>query len=164
MTVLMGTIESLNSTLFDAGYQLMLGQTSYSSEREEALLEAIIGRRPDGIFLTGLLPPGKSRTLLMASGIPVVETWDLSERPVDMVVGFSHTKVGAAIAGFFLTQGWSRVGIATGNDHRAALRRDGFVAAMGRDVPTAMVPAQDVFEKAHGIRPSLMGDILTSKS
>ena len=31
-------------------------------------------------------------------------------------------------------------------------------------VSTAMVLAQDVFEKAHGIRPSLMGDILTSKS
>ncbi|MGE7448300.1 hypothetical protein [Pseudomonas qingdaonensis] len=31
-------------------------------------------------------------------------------------------------------------------------------------VSTAMVPAQDIFEKAHGIRPSLMGDILTSKS
>jgi hypothetical protein len=29
---------------------------------------------------------------------------------------------------------------------------------------TAMVPAQDIFEKAHGICPSLIGDILTSKS
>jgi len=31
-------------------------------------------------------------------------------------------------------------------------------------VSTAMVSAQEIFEKAHGIRPSLMGDILTSKS
>ena len=35
--------------------------------REEVLLEAIIGRRPDGIFLTGILPPGKGRTRLLAS-------------------------------------------------------------------------------------------------
>jgi len=71
----------------------------------------------------------------------VVETWDLSERPVDMLVGFSHVKVGSAIAGYFLAKGWQRVGIATGNDHRGGLRREGFLAAMGRDVPTAVVPA-----------------------
>ena len=73
------SIEALNGTLFDADYQLMLGQTSYSAEREEALLEAIIGRRPDGIFLTGLLPPGKSRSMLLASGIPVVESESQAE-------------------------------------------------------------------------------------
>lgn len=98
MTVLMGTIEALNGTLFDAGYQLMLGQTSYSAAREEALLEAIIGRRPDGIFLTGLLPPGKSRTMLMASGIPVVESWDLTPTPIDMLIGFSHSGIGRKMA------------------------------------------------------------------
>ncbi len=45
MSVFMETIEALNSTLFDAGYQLMLGQSGYSADREELLLEAIIGRR-----------------------------------------------------------------------------------------------------------------------
>src|SRR3546814_14021954 len=47
MSVFMETIEALNGTLFDAGYQLMLGQSGYSAKREELLLEAIIGRRPD---------------------------------------------------------------------------------------------------------------------
>jgi LacI family gluconate utilization system Gnt-I transcriptional repressor len=62
------TIEALNSALFEAGYQLMLGQTGYSAEREELLLESVISRRPDGIFITGIMPPGKARTRLMASG------------------------------------------------------------------------------------------------
>jgi LacI family transcriptional regulator, gluconate utilization system Gnt-I transcriptional repressor len=70
-----------------------------------------------------------------------VETWDLSDRPFDMLVGFSHLKVGSAIAGYFLGKGWQRVAIATGDDHRAALRREGFLATMGREVPTATVPA-----------------------
>lgn len=95
MSVFMPTIEALNDTLFDAGYQLMLGQSSYSASREESLLEAIIGRRPDGIFLTGILRPGLGRTRLMASGIPVVETWDLTPTPIDMLVGF-HTPTSAA--------------------------------------------------------------------
>src|SRR5665811_1422869 len=62
MSVFMETIEALNGNLFEAGYQLMLGQSDYSAAHEELLLEAIIGRRPDGIFLTGIMPPGKGRT------------------------------------------------------------------------------------------------------
>lgn len=50
MSVFMETIEALNSTLFDAGYQLMLGQSGYCADREELLLEAIIGGGPTAFF------------------------------------------------------------------------------------------------------------------
>ena len=135
------TVRALTDTLADAGYQLILGQTGYDHSREEALINTMIGRRPDGIVVTGLVHSAAARERLGKSGIPVVETWDLSDRPVDMLVGFSHLKVGSAIAGYFLSRGWQRVGIASGDDHRGALRREGFLAAMGRDVPTALVPA-----------------------
>lgn len=126
MTVLMGTIESLNGTLFDAGYQLMLGQTSYSPEREEALLEAIIGRRPDGIFLTGLLPPGKGRTMLLASGIPVVESWDLTPTPIDMLVGFSHVDIGREVARYLAGRGHRKMAMVRAHDERAHRRATAF--------------------------------------
>ncbi len=126
MTVLMGTIESLNGTLFDAGYQLMLGQTSYSAEREAALLEAIIGRRPDGIFLTGLLPPGKGRTMLLASGIPVVESWDLTPTPIDMLIGFSHVDIGREVARYLAGRGHRKMAMVRANDERAHRRAIAF--------------------------------------
>lgn len=135
------TVQSLTDVLSQAGYQLILGQTGYDHAHEEALINTMISRRPDGIVFTGLVHSASARERLQRVGIPVVETWDLSERPVDMLVGFSHVKVGSAIAGYFLGRGWQRVGIATGDDHRGGLRREGFLAAMGRDVPTAIVPA-----------------------
>lgn len=122
MSVFMETIEALNSTLFDAGYQLMLGQSGYSADREELLLEAIIGRRPDGIFLTGIMGAGKGRTRLVASGIPVVETWDLTPTPIDMLVGFSHLDIGRAVAQFFVAKGRKRLALVTAEDERAARR------------------------------------------
>ena len=64
-----------------------------------------------------------------------------------MAVGFSHLKVGGAVAGYFLGKGWKRVGIASGDDRRAMLRREGFVATIGRDVPTAIVPAPSNLER-----------------
>jgi LacI family gluconate utilization system Gnt-I transcriptional repressor len=135
------TVKALTDALDAAGYQLILGQTGYDHAREEALLGTMISRRPDGIVVTGLIHSQVSRDRLRRSGIPVVETWDLSDRPVDMAVGFSHVKVGSAVAGFFLGKGWRRLGIATGDDQRASVRREGFVSTVGHDVPTVVVRA-----------------------
>ncbi len=135
------TVQALTEALDAAGYQLILGQGGYDHSREEALLNTLISRRPDGIVVTGLVHSAAARERLRQSGIPVVETWDLSDRPLDMLVGFSHLKVGSAVAGYFLGKGWKRLGIATGDDHRASIRREGFVSAVGHEVPTATVPA-----------------------
>ncbi|WP_284620118.1 LacI family DNA-binding transcriptional regulator [Aquabacterium humicola] len=135
------TVQTLTQSLDAAGYQLLLGQTGYDHGREAALLDTFIGRRVDGIVVAGLLQHSPAVDRLRRLGIPVVETWDANERPLDMLVGFSHVKVGSAVAGFFLSRGWQRVGIASGDDERARTRRDGFLAAFGRDVPTAFVKA-----------------------
>ncbi|MEM5277028.1 LacI family DNA-binding transcriptional regulator [Cupriavidus taiwanensis] len=135
------TVKALTDALDAAGYQLILGQTGYDHAREDALLGTMISRRPDGIVVTGLVHSQAARERLRRAGIPVVETWDLSDRPVDMTVGFSHVKVGSSIAGYFLGKGWRQLGIATGDDHRAAVRREGFVSTVGHDVPTVVVPA-----------------------
>ncbi len=139
VSVFMETIESLNGSLFDAGYQLMLGQSGYSAEREELLLEAIIGRRPDGIFLTGILPPGKARTRLLASGIPVVETWDLTPTPIDMLIGFSHSDIGREVAQFLMQKGYRQFAIVRAEDERADRRTTAFQDALShRGLATAL--------------------------
>ncbi len=141
------TIESLTEALGQAGYQLILGQTGYETAREEAVLNTLVGRQPDGIVVTGSLQSRAARDRLQRLQIPVVETWDLSDRPVDMAVGFSQLKVGSAVAGLLLGRGWQRIGIATGDDQRALLRREGFVATLGREPPTAIVPAPSNLER-----------------
>ncbi|QHE88189.1 LacI family DNA-binding transcriptional regulator [Hydrogenophaga sp. BPS33] len=143
MSVFMETIESLNGTLFDAGYQLMLGQSSYSASREESLLEAIIGRRPDGIFLTGILHSNKGRTRLLASGIPVVETWDLTPAPIDMLVGFSHADIGRDVAKYLLSKGRRRLAMIRADDERADRRAKAFAGEVAQsglvDVPVRVI-------------------------
>jgi len=46
--VFLDTIQALTDALDEHGYQLMLGQSGYRASREDALLDAIIGRRPVG--------------------------------------------------------------------------------------------------------------------
>ena len=130
----------------ESGYQLMLGQGGYANSREDALLDAIIGRRPDGIVLTGIMHSAEGRRRLLAAGIPVVETWDLTPTPIDMLVGFSHEKVGAAVAEYLHARGRP-----TGRHRhrrRHARGRCGARASSrlpralgGPDVPICVVPA-----------------------
>jgi LacI family gluconate utilization system Gnt-I transcriptional repressor len=130
------SIEALTQSLEQAGYQLMLGQTGYSQAREDALLEAIISRRPDAIVLTGVLRSPGARKRLIASGIPVVETWDLTPTPVDMVVGFSHERAGEAVADYLLTHGRKLLAIVTADDVRAERRARAFVDTVRRQTGT----------------------------
>lgn len=143
--VFLETVQSLTTALAERGYQLMLGQAGYSGSREDALLEAIIGRRPDGIVLTGIMHSAQGRQRLLASGIPVVETWDLTPTPIDMLVGFSHLEVGRAVAQFLHDKGRQRLAVVAGNDERAKRRSSAFGAtaqALGLpEVREAVVPA-----------------------
>lgn len=145
--VFMEMVESLTAALAEAGYQLMLGQSGYAASREDALLDAIIGRRPDGIVLTGIMHSAEGRRRLLASGIPVVETWDLTPTPIDMLVGFSHTEAAAAVARHLHAKGRRHLALLGGDDERAERRHRGFIAearALGLDaeaIPVLRVPA-----------------------
>jgi LacI family gluconate utilization system Gnt-I transcriptional repressor len=146
--VFLDMVQSLTEALAASGYQLMLGQTGYENSREDVLLEAIIGRRPDGVVLTGIMRSPQGRRRLLASGIPVVETWDLTPTPIDMLVGFSHEKVGAAVAGYLHARGRRRVAAIGASDERAQRRYAAFKATaleLGMDtdgtVPNLQVPA-----------------------
>lgn len=143
--VFLETVQALTEALAERGYQLMLGQAGYVGSREDALLEAIIGRRPDGVVLTGIVHSAAGRRRLLASGIPVVETWDLTPTPIDMLVGFSHLEVGRAVARYLHARGRRRLAAVSGDDPRARRRAEAFQAearTLGRpEVPVVYVPA-----------------------
>jgi len=120
------TLEALTQALAAKGYQLMLGESGYDDADELQLLENLISRGPDGIVLTRVVQSELAKQRLAASGIPVVETWDLTDHPVDMLIGFSHEKVGAAVADLLLERGVKAPAMISGNDPRAQRRRKGF--------------------------------------
>ncbi|MEF7612700.1 LacI family DNA-binding transcriptional regulator [Aquincola sp. MAHUQ-54] len=138
-------VQGLTAALHARGYQLMLGQTGYTESHEDELLRAVIGRRPDGILLTGVRHSPQARQRLAAAGIPVVETWDLTDQPIDMLVGFSHPAVGEAVCRYLHGRGRRRLAVIGGNDERSRRRSDAFCAtarALGLAPPVVQeVPA-----------------------
>lgn len=118
------------SEVFDAeGLQMLLGDTEYSLSREEDLIWAFLQRRPEAIILTGGVHSERTRELLASADVPIVETWDLPERPLGDVVGFSNREAGAAMVRYLHERGRRRIGFIGGKtnfDTRGAERRAGF--------------------------------------
>jgi len=143
------SIQSLTDRLWESGYQVLLGTSGYPTSREESLLAAILSRRPDGIFLTGISHTSGSRRRLAAANIPIVEVWDLTPTPVDMLVGFSHEKVGEGVAEYLVGRGHRHFGVISADDARAEVRRMGFLSVLEKnridDVQTVHVPAPSNF-------------------
>jgi LacI family transcriptional regulator, gluconate utilization system Gnt-I transcriptional repressor len=139
--IFVDSVQAFTDRLWEAGYQVLLGLSGYPSTREDALLSAVLSRRPDAILLTGINHSHVTRQRLLAARIPIVEMWDMTPTPIDMLVGFSHEKVGEAVARHLLAKGYRRLGLVTADDERAQARRRGFIAEIER---TGVASAQTV--------------------
>jgi LacI family gluconate utilization system Gnt-I transcriptional repressor len=139
------TVDGLAQALSPHRYQLLLGQSGYREEEEAALVAAFLGRGVDALLLIGVRHARGVRATLQRAGIPVVETWDLTGRPIDMLVGFSNQEAGRAAARYLIGKGYGSLGFIGGADDRSTSRLAGFRAeaqAQGLDdVAVAQVPA-----------------------
>lgn len=100
------------------GRRLLLADSGFSADEEQELVIGLLARRPDAIFLTGLTHTPLTRRLLRAARIPVVETGNLADEPIDMLVGFSNADAAHTV---------TRAVLATGR------RRIGYIGQVGRD-------------------------------
>ena len=145
------TIRHFSAHIRSAGYQVLLGEAGYSQDTEEHLVSAILSRRPDAVFLTGINHSADCRRRLLASRIPIVETWDLTPTPLDIVVGFSHEQAGQAVAEHVYAKGYRRFAILSADDPRAGIRYRSFASALSRhgitDVAIGIVPAASTLQK-----------------
>lgn len=144
------TVQAASDELTAGGYQLLLGLSGYEAWREEILVETILSRRPDGIILTGTLHTDNTRKRLQNANIPIVETWDMTSSPIDMLVGFSHEKIGHAIASHLVERGYRRIAVLTVDDPRGARRNQGLMASLAKHgvavVATEVMPVPATFQ------------------
>ncbi len=137
------SVQGIADRIGSEGYQLIMGESRYSAEREEALTMALLGRRPDGLVLTGTTHAPRLRDRLKEAGLPVVETWELTDDPIDGVVGFSNFDAGYAMTAKLLGWGYRRIAFVGGSQEpRTAARRAGYEACLtDRDIAGAPVTA-----------------------
>jgi LacI family gluconate utilization system Gnt-I transcriptional repressor len=141
------TVESISRALAEVGCQIIIGESSYDIKREQTVLEALMQRRPDGIIIAGVNHTKTSRELLAAMRAPVVEIWDLTDDPIDSVVGFSNDGAAYDFTRALIAKGYRHFALASGPmeyQNRAMRRGEGHLRALEeaglRSVSSIVIP------------------------
>lgn len=121
------TVKAFSDGLVEQDLQVLLGYTNYHVDREEQLVEQLLKKRPEAIVVTGGMHTDRCRLLLENSGIPVIETWDVPEKPIDHVVGFSNLQASELMFEHFIAQGHRKIGFIGGDNSRDSRGRDRYL-------------------------------------
>jgi len=106
-------IRAIKEQLRKKGYQLLIGVTDYNLEREEEIVRKFLSYKPEGIIIVGTQHTPYTNSILLASKLPIVETWNITDKPLDVVVGFSNFSAGYQITDYLLTLKYKKIAFAT---------------------------------------------------
>ena len=153
------TVAGLSEVLRASGFEALIGDSGYALDGEAQLVAAFLGRRADGIVLSNVEHADATRGMLARARLPVVETGNLTDDPIDMCVGFSNYDAARAMMLHLVSRGHHAIGFVgaavSGNPQAADRRRayDDVVREQGRaNAATLTVEcASDVGEGARAL-------------
>lgn len=127
------SIDSLQQSLLEMGYQLVIGSHEYNQKREVKVLQALVESSVDGVILVGTDHDDGVFQMLEMFDIPYLMMWSTDETSYPHTIGFSNRQAAYEIAKHVIAKGHRKValcgGPAEGNE-RSRQRRAGFLAAL----------------------------------
>ncbi len=160
--------EGLTEALRPAGYEVLIGYTTYSAAEEERTIRTMLARRPEALVLAATSHSPATRRLLEHERPPVIEIAELPSRPLAHAIGVCNEEVGRAAADTLLGLGHRRLGaIGPGRagdriDTRGEARLHGFVAAVREaGLPTVVALAEGGLPNSYSHGASAMAVLLS---
>lgn len=122
-------IRGMHEAAQGSGLAIQMATTHYDPAEEERLLAIVLAQRPGGLVLTGNEQTPRARQMIHQAACPVVQIMDDIARPIDRVVGFSHTQA-ARLAADHLHACGARAAafLGRGRDARSQKRASAFSA------------------------------------
>jgi len=127
------TAKGTSDVLRSAGLHLLLADSGYSLQEEEALIGAMLSQRVCGLILHNTDHTPRALQMIERAGVPVIETGDIPRRPLDMVVSYSNAEASKAMTLHLAARRYRRIGFVsldTRINRRARERQRGYLAAL----------------------------------
>lgn len=147
-------VQGLQTTLSNAGYQLLISAHEYNLSAETEVVRALLERSVDAILVVGHDHAAQTYELIRASQVPMVVMWShpseekLEDAEIPPSIGFDNRLIGRLAADHLLSLGHKRFGAISGftrHNDRARARIEGFremLAQHGCALPDACVIEQ----------------------
>lgn len=124
-------MRALHDVFMPAGFQVMVLNTRYRPEEEEKAIATLLGQHPEAMILAGIDQTDRARRLLEQAGVPIVQTMEITDDPIDINIGLSQHAAGHAATSYLLDLGHRRIGhIRARLDARSRRRYEGYRQAM----------------------------------
>ena len=124
-------LQALHEVFLLSGFQVVVVNSRYSESEEEKAIRTLLGQHVEAIIVVGVDHTPMARRLLTQSRIPVIETFELTDNPIDINIGLSQSKAGQGATKFLIDLGHRKIGFVVGQlDVRAASRLNGYKKAM----------------------------------
>lgn len=124
-------LGAIQDVLMPAGVQVFVLNVRYSEIEEERAIATLLGYHPEGMIVAGVDQTERSRAMLKNAGIPIVQTMDVTETPIDLNIGLDHGAAGYAAVRYLHEQGHRKIAHLTARgDPRARRRHAGYKRAM----------------------------------
>ncbi len=135
------------------GYETLLAHFSYDVEEEERKIASLLSYQVDGLILTESNHTPRTLQMIKNADVPVVETMELPEKPIDMAVGLDHEDASYSAVKRMLDSG-KRTIVYFGArlDTRTKLRMQGYERAMseaGLEAKHVLTGEHSSFSLAH---------------
>ncbi len=107
-------LRGIHDGAAEGALQVQVGNTRFDPAEEERLVELFLRQRPAAMIVSGTSQTPGARAALAAAGCPVVQIMDLTDDPIDMVIGFSHARAGRLMTEHLIAQGYRRIAFLSG--------------------------------------------------
>jgi LacI family gluconate utilization system Gnt-I transcriptional repressor len=124
-------LSAIQDVFVPAGIMVLVLNVRYSANEEERAIGTLLSYHPEALIVAGIDQTQRSLQLLKRSGIPIVQTMELTDKPVDLNIGLSHERAGHAAVHYLFERGYRRIAyLAAHLDPRARRRKTGYQRAM----------------------------------
>lgn len=124
-------LQALHVEFLSAGFQVVVVNSRYSADAEDEAVRTLLGQRVEAIIIVGTSHTSMTRRLLQRARIPVIETFELTDDPININIGLSQSQAGYDATRFLIKMGNRKIGFGLGiYDIRAKARLEGYKRAM----------------------------------
>lgn len=89
-------LRGIHDILVPAGFQVLVLNSRYLKGAEERAIATLVGQHPEAMILAGIDQTETARRHLRQTGVPVVQTMELADDPIDINIGLSQRAAGYA--------------------------------------------------------------------
>ncbi|MGY3571082.1 LacI family DNA-binding transcriptional regulator [Vibrio paucivorans] len=124
-------VQGIETVTRANGYETLLAHFSYDVEEEERKIASLLSYQVDGLILTESHHTPRTLQMIKNAGVPVVETMELPEAPIDMAVGLDHVDASYHVVKRMIEAGKRSIAYFGARlDTRTQLRMQGYDRAM----------------------------------